>query len=49
LTFKWWSYFIYQRCSVKESNHKIIGAIGVSGGSVAQDHEVAIAGANALQ
>jgi len=27
---------------------QIIGAIGVSGGSVEQDHEVAIAGANAL-
>ncbi|WKL49660.1 heme-binding protein [Flavobacterium pectinovorum] len=34
---------------LKDSMHKIIGAIGVSGGSVEQDQEVAIAGANALQ
>lgn len=33
---------------LKEKNGKIIGAIGVSGGSVEQDHEVATAGANAL-
>ncbi|KUJ61252.1 glycolate utilization protein [Flavobacteriaceae bacterium CRH] len=33
---------------LKDRNNKIIGAIGVSGGSVEQDHEVALAGANAL-
>jgi uncharacterized protein GlcG (DUF336 family) len=33
---------------LKEKNGKVIGAIGVSGGSVEQDHEVAVAGANAL-
>jgi uncharacterized protein GlcG (DUF336 family) len=33
---------------LKEKNGKVIGAIGVSGGSVEQDHEVATAGANAL-
>lgn len=33
---------------LKDGNHKIIGAIGISGGSVEQDHEVAMAGANAL-
>jgi uncharacterized protein GlcG (DUF336 family) len=33
---------------LKEKNGKVIGAIGVSGGSVEQDHEVAAAGANAL-
>ncbi|WP_072970836.1 GlcG/HbpS family heme-binding protein [Flavobacterium saccharophilum] len=34
---------------LKDRNNKSIGAIGVSGGSVEQDREVAIAGANALQ
>lgn len=34
---------------LKDRKNKIIGAIGVSGGSVEQDREVAIAGANALQ
>jgi uncharacterized protein GlcG (DUF336 family) len=34
---------------LKDSKHKIIGAIGVSGGTVEQDQEVALAGANALQ
>ncbi len=33
---------------LRNSNSEIIGAIGVSGGSVEQDHDVAIAGANAL-
>jgi len=33
---------------LKDADGKIIGAIGVSGGSVDQDHEVASAGANAL-
>ena len=33
---------------LKDSNSKIIGAIGVSGGTVEQDHDVAVAGANAL-
>lgn len=33
---------------LRDSSDQIIGAIGVSGGSVEQDHEVAIAGANAL-
>ena len=32
---------------VKDGSGKIIGAIGVSGGAVEQDHEVAVAGANA--
>ena len=32
---------------LKDTNGKIIGAIGVSGGSVDQDHEVASAGARA--
>lgn len=32
---------------LKDSSGKIIGAIGVSGGSVEQDHEVASAGASA--
>lgn len=31
---------------LKDADDKIIGAIGVSGGSVDQDHEVASAGAN---
>lgn len=34
---------------LKDSNLKIIGAIGVSGGSVEQDQQVAIACVNALQ
>jgi len=29
---------------IKDSSGKIIGAMGVSGGSVEQDHEVAMAG-----
>ena len=33
---------------LKDGSNKIMGAIGVSGGSVEQDHEVALAGANAL-
>src|SRR3982751_1519978 len=33
---------------IKDGSGKIIGAIGVSGGSVDQDHEVASAGADAL-
>ena len=33
---------------LKDESGKIIGAIGVSGGSVEQDHEVASAGAGAL-
>lgn len=33
---------------IKDGRGKIIGAIGVSGGTVEQDHEVADAGANAL-
>lgn len=33
---------------LKDNNHRIIGAIGVSGGSVEQDHDVAIAGASVL-
>jgi len=33
---------------LKNSQGKIVGAIGVSGGSVEQDHEVASAGAAAL-
>jgi uncharacterized protein GlcG (DUF336 family) len=33
---------------LRNRNDQIVGAIGVSGGSVEQDHEVAIAGANAL-
>lgn len=33
---------------IKDASGKIIGAIGVSGGSVEQDHEVATAGVNAL-
>ena len=33
---------------VLRGGNKIIGAIGVSGGTVEQDYEVAIAGANAL-
>ncbi|MEJ5963282.1 GlcG/HbpS family heme-binding protein [Pedobacter immunditicola] len=32
---------------LKDSSGKIIGAVGVSGGSVEQDHEVAAAGASA--
>ena len=32
---------------VKDGSGKIIGAIGISGGAVEQDHEVAVAGANA--
>ncbi len=34
---------------IKDANNKIIGAIGVSGGSVEQDHEVASAGLLALE
>jgi len=34
---------------LKDASGNIIGAIGVSGGSVDQDHEVATAGANAVQ
>ncbi|MFD0766006.1 heme-binding protein [Mucilaginibacter lutimaris] len=33
---------------LKDGDGKIVGAIGVSGGSVDQDHEVASAGAEAL-
>jgi len=33
---------------LKDGNGKIIGAIGVSGGLVAQDHDVAVAGEAAL-
>lgn len=33
---------------LKDASGKILGAIGVSGGSVDQDHEVASAGAGAL-
>jgi uncharacterized protein GlcG (DUF336 family) len=33
---------------LKDSTGKIVGAIGVSGGAVEQDHEVALAGAGAL-
>jgi uncharacterized protein GlcG (DUF336 family) len=33
---------------LKDASGKIVGAIGVSGGSVDQDHEVASAGATAL-
>jgi uncharacterized protein GlcG (DUF336 family) len=33
---------------LKDGSGKIVGAIGVSGGSVEQDHEVASAGADAL-
>jgi len=33
---------------LKNNAHQIIGAIGVSGGSVEQDHDVAIAGASVL-
>jgi len=33
---------------LKDNNGKIIGAIGVSGGSVDQDHEVASTGASSL-
>lgn len=33
---------------LKDGSGKVIGAIGVSGGSVEQDHEVAMSGANAL-
>jgi uncharacterized protein GlcG (DUF336 family) len=33
---------------LKDGSGKIVGAIGVSGGSVDQDHEVASAGAGAL-
>jgi uncharacterized protein GlcG (DUF336 family) len=33
----------------KDADGKIIGAIGVSGGSVEQDHEVALAGVAALR
>jgi len=33
---------------ISNSNGKIIGAIGVSGGTIEQDHEIAMAGANAI-
>ncbi|AWV99288.1 GlcG/HbpS family heme-binding protein [Arcticibacterium luteifluviistationis] len=33
---------------IKNENGKIIGAIGVSGGTIEQDHEIAIAGANSI-
>ncbi len=33
---------------IKNSEGKIIGAIGVSGGTIEQDHEIATAGANAI-
>ena len=33
---------------LKDNTGKIIGAVGVSGGSVEQDHEVATAGASAI-
>lgn len=34
---------------LKDENDKVIGAIGVSGGTVDQDHEVAFAGAQAFK
>ena len=34
---------------LKDAEGNIIGAVGVSGGTVEQDHEVAIAGAEAVQ
>jgi uncharacterized protein GlcG (DUF336 family) len=33
---------------LKDQSGKVVGAIGVSGGSVEQDHEVALAGASKL-
>lgn len=33
---------------IKNANGKVIGAIGVSGGTIEQDHEIALAGANAI-
>lgn len=33
---------------IKNENGKIIGAIGVSGGTIEQDHEIALAGAKAI-
>jgi uncharacterized protein GlcG (DUF336 family) len=33
---------------IKSKEGKIIGAIGVSGGTIEQDHEIAIVGANAI-
>lgn len=33
---------------IKDKNGTIIGAIGVSGGTIEQDHEIASAGANAI-
>jgi len=33
---------------IKNENGKIIGAIGVSGGTIEQDHEIASAGANSI-
>ncbi|MEM6319460.1 MAG: heme-binding protein [Bacteroidota bacterium] len=34
---------------IKNENGKIIGAIGVSGGTIEQDHEIATAGANTVK
>lgn len=33
---------------IKNTNGKVIGAIGVSGGTIEQDHEIALAGVNAI-
>lgn len=33
---------------IKNKKGKVIGAIGVSGGTIEQDHEIALAGANAI-
>ena len=33
---------------LRDSSDQVVGAIGVSGGSVEQDHDVAVAGANVL-
>ena len=33
---------------IKNENGKVIGAIGVSGGTIEQDHKIALAGANAI-
>jgi len=33
---------------IKNKDAKVIGAIGVSGGTIEQDHEIALAGANAI-
>ena len=41
-------YFDMNTIPIKNASGKIIGAIGVSGASVEQDHEVATAGVNDL-